>query len=73
MSDYWTIEYRNIAGSPRSGRIEEDSLMDALNVFNTQKATSGFDTPLRMTASYGVNGRSYIFTLDGRYAVPRRV
>ena len=43
------------------------------NVFNTQKATSGFDTPLRMTASYGVNGRSYIFTLDGRYAVPRRV
>ena len=38
MSDYWTIEYRNIAGSPRSVRIEEDSLMDALAVFNSINA-----------------------------------
>jgi len=26
-----------------------------------------------MTASYGVNGQSLTFTLDGRYAVPRRI
>jgi hypothetical protein len=71
--DYWTIQYRNIAGSPRETKVYEDSLMDALHIFNTQKETSGFDTPIRMTASYGVNGRRYIFTLDGRYGVPRRV
>jgi len=53
--------------------VYEDTLMDALAVFNTQSETSGFDTPLRMTASYGVNGQSYTFTLDGRYAVPRRI
>ena len=72
-NEYWTIEYRNIAGSPRQTRIYEAKLMDALAVFNTQSSTSGFDTPLRMTYSYGVNGQSYIFTLDGRYGVPRRV
>ena len=71
--EYWKIEYRNIAGSPRQTRVYEESLMDALHIFNTQSSTSGFDTPLRMTASYGVNGQSYIFTLDGRYAVPRRI
>jgi len=53
--------------------VYEDTLMGALAVFNAQGETSGFDTPLRMTASYGVNGQSLTFTLDGRYAVPRRI
>jgi len=73
LAPYWTIQYRNIAGSPRETKVYEDTLMGALAVFNAQGETSGFDTPLRMTASYGVNGQSYTFTLDGRYAVPRRI
>jgi len=72
--EYWTIEYREpLTGSPRSTKVYESKLMDALHIFNTQGKTSGFDTPLRMTYSYGVNGQSYAFTLQGRYDVPRRV
>ncbi|MCP4929372.1 MAG: hypothetical protein GY918_10000 [Gammaproteobacteria bacterium] len=76
---HWDIEYRNIAGSPRTARVYEEKLMDALAVFNTQESTSGFDTPLRCTAYYlGLKredcyGTIYAFTLDGRYAVPHRV
>ncbi len=73
VTPYWTIQSRNIAGSPRETKVYEETLMDALAVFNAQGETSGFDTPLRMTASYGVNGQSLTFTLDGRYAVPRRI
>ena len=79
MDYHWTIEYRNIAGSPRSCRVYEDKLMDALAIFNSQEATSGFDTPLRCTAYYlglrreDINGQLYIFTLDRRYGVPRRI
>ena len=76
---HWDIEYRNIAGSPRTARVYEEKLMDALAVFNTQGKTSGFETPLRCTAYYlglrreDINGQLYIFTLDGRYGVPRRI
>lgn len=71
--EHWTLEYRNVAGSNRSVKIYERKLMDALTVFNTQKETSGFDTPIRATYCYGVNGRSYVFSLQGRYDVPRQV
>ena len=70
--EYWTIEYTK-DGRDRKTTVEASSLMTALALFNANEKTSGFDTPLRMTYSYGVNGKSYIFTLDGRYAVPRRI
>ncbi len=71
--EYWTIEYRNEAGSPRKTTVEASSLMTALAMFNANPKTSGFDTPLRMTYGYFINGQTYAFTLDGRYGVPRRV
>ena len=72
-NEYWTIEYRNIAGSPRKTVVYASTLMTALALFNGNEKTSGFDTPLRMTYGYAVNGQTYTFTLDGRYDVPRRI
>ena len=70
--EFWTIEFLK-DGSQHETVVYEAKLMDALAVFNTQEATSGFNTPIRMTYSYGVNGQAYIFELDGRYGVPRRI
>tara|TARA_A100001011_G_scaffold351486_1_gene391613 strand:+ start:354 stop:590 length:237 start_codon:yes stop_codon:yes gene_type:complete len=70
--EFWTIEFLK-DGLKRKAVVYEAKLMDALSVFNTQEATSGFNTPITMTYSYGVNGRAYIFELDGRYGVPRRI
>ena len=70
--EYWTIEFLK-DGSHQETVVYEAKLMDALAVFNTQEATSGFNTPITMTYSYGVNGVTYRFELDGRYGVPRRI
>ena len=70
--EFWTIEFLK-DGMKQETVVYEATLMDALSVFNTQGSTSGFDTARRMTYSYGVNGKAYIFELDGRYAVPRRI
>ena len=70
--EVWTIEFLK-DGVKRKAVVYEAKLMDALSVCNTQEATSGFNTPITMTYSYGVNGRAYIFELDGRYGVPRRI
>ena len=70
--EYWTIEFLK-DGSHQETVVYEAKLMDALAVFNTQEATSGFNTPIRMTYSLGVNGQTYRFELDGRYGVPRRI
>ncbi len=72
LKEFWTIEFLK-DGSQHEAIVYEATLMDALAVFNTQEATSGFNTPITMTYSYGVNGRSYIFELDGRDGVPRRI
>jgi len=71
-NEYWVIEYRR-DGIERKTVVYASSLMTALAMFNANEETSGFDTPLRMTYGYGVNGRAYIFELDGRYGVPRRI
>ena len=71
-NEYWVIEYRR-DNIERKTVVYASTLMTALAMFNANEETSGFDTPLRMTYGYGVNGRAYIFELDGRYAVPRRV
>ena len=71
-NEYWAIEFLK-DGSQQETVVYEATLMDALSVFNTQEATSGFNTPITMTYSYGVNGKAYIFELDGRYGVPRRI
>ena len=72
--EFWTLQYREpLCGGNRISVIHESKLMDALAIFNTQESTSGFDTPIRATYSYGVNGQSYTFTLQGRYDVPRRI
>ena len=47
------ISYRNIAGSPRETIVWADTLIDAVNQFNNDPATSGFDTPMRVSAYYG--------------------
>ena len=70
--EYWTIEFLK-DGIGHEAIVYEAKLMDALAVFNTQEATSGFNTPITMTYSYGVNGTTYRFELDGRYGVPRRI
>ena len=71
-NEYWTIEYRR-DGIERKTTVYVSTLMTALALFNGTEATSGFDTPLRMTYGYPINGTRYTFTLDGRYAVPHRV
>ena len=70
--EFWTIEFLK-DGQKHETVVYEATLMDALSVFNTQGSTSGFDTPITMTYSYGVNGQTYRFELDGRYGVPRRI
>ncbi len=70
--EFWTIEFLK-DGMKQETVVYEATLMDALSVFNTQEATSGFNTPITMTYSYGVNGTTYRFELDGRYGVPRRI
>jgi hypothetical protein len=71
-NEYWAIEFLK-DGLERKTIVYASSLMTALAMFNANEETSGFDTPLRMTYGYGVNGRAYIFELDGRYGVPRRI
>ncbi len=71
-NEYWTIEYQR-DGIERKTTVYASTLMTALALFNGNEATSGFDTPLRMTYGYGVNGQTYRFELDGRYGVPRRI
>ena len=70
--EFWTIEFLK-DGIGHEAIVYEAKLMDALAVFNTQSNTSGFDTAIRATYSYGVNGVTYRFELDGRYGVPRRI
>ena len=70
--EYWVIEYTK-DGVNRKTTVDASSLMTALALFNANEETSGFDTPLRMKYGCGVNGVPYIFELDGRYGVPRRV
>ena len=71
-NEYWAIEYQR-DGIERKTVIYASTLMTALAMFNANEATSGFDTPLRMTYGYPINGTRYTFTLDGRYGVPRRI
>ena len=71
-NEYWAIEYRR-DGLERKTVVYASTLMTALAMFNADPETSGFDTPLRMKYSYGVNGQTYRFELDGRYGVPRRI
>ena len=71
-NEYWTIEFLK-DGIERKTVVYASTLMTALAMFNANEETSGFDTPLRMRYGYGVNGVPYIFELDGRYGVPRRV
>jgi hypothetical protein len=71
-NEYWAIEY-NKDGEKRKTVVYASTLMTALAMFNANEETSGFDTPIRMKYGYGVNGQSYIWELDGRYGVPRRV
>jgi len=74
----FTICYRNIAGSPRETEIVADTVIDAINQFNTTPATSGFDTPCRVEArrlrvtQLGVKPEPIecTFYLSGRYATP---
>lgn len=64
----WTIQYREpICGGNREVKIDEETLMNALAIFNTRSKTSGFDTPIRAS-----NGE-YTFTMQGRYSVPQLV
>ena len=71
-NEYWVIEYRR-DGKAHKATVYAKTLMTALSLFNTNEDTSGFDTTIRATYSYGVNGVTYRFELDGRYGVPRRV
>ena len=71
-NEYWAIEYQR-DGIERKTVIYASTLMTALALFNGTEATSGFDTALTMTYGYPINGQTYRFELDGRYAVPHRV
>ncbi len=71
-NEYWAIEYQR-DGIERKTVIYASTLMTALAMFNANEATSGFDTAIRATYGYGVNGQTYRFELDGRYGVPRRI
>lgn len=53
MSNSFLISYRNIAGSPRETIVHADTVIDAVNRFNNDPATSGFDTPMRVSAYHG--------------------
>ncbi len=71
-NEYWAIEYRR-DGIERKTVIYASTLMTALALFNGNEATSGFDTTIRATYGYPINGQRYTFELDGRYGVPRRI
>ena len=78
VSNRWRLQYREpICGGNRAVEVYGDTLMDALTIFNNTDKTSGFDTPIRATLLCNHDGctshENFVFTLQGRYGIPRRV
>ena len=48
-------------------------MLNAVAEFNTLERTSGFDTPLRIERMDIFGNKTHVWTLDGRYAVPRLI
>ena len=66
------IQYRepNLGGN-RTFLAKTKTLMDAVASFNLHKG--GFDTPLRVTRINIDGYKTDVWTMDGRYSVPRTV
>ena len=68
------IQYREpTLGGNRASFHKTDTMLNAVAEFNTLERTSGFDTPLRITRISMEGEHTHVFTMDGRYGVPRLV
>ena len=68
------IQYREpICGGNRRAFHKTDTMLNAVAEFNVIERTSGFDTPLRITRMDIFGNKTHVWTMDGRYGVPRLV
>ena len=73
------IQYREpICGGNRRSFHKTDTMLNAVAEFNTLEHTSmsegkPFTTPLRITRMDIFGNKTHVWTLDGRYDVPRLV
>jgi hypothetical protein len=70
----FNIQYREpILGGNRASFHKTDTMLNAVAEFNTLERTSGFDTPLRIERNDIFGNRTHVWTMDGRYDVPRLI
>ena len=68
------IYYREpILGGNRVAIHKTDTMLNAVAEFNTLQRTSGFDTPLRIERMDIFGNKTHVWTMDGRYSVPRLI
>jgi len=68
------IQYREpICGGNRRAFHKTDTMLNAVAEFNVIERTSGFDTPLRITRMDIFGNKTHVWTMDGRYSVPRLI
>ena len=68
------IQYREpINSGNRASFHKTSTMLNAVAEFNTLERTSGFDTPLRIERMDIFGNKTHVWTLDGRYAVPRLI
>ena len=66
------IYYREpILGGNRQSFHKTSTMLQAVAEFNTLERTSGFDTPLRIERHDIFGNMTDVWTMDGRYSVPR--
>jgi len=75
--EYWTIQYREPIAGKRTcqEKVYEQTLQDALDSFLEGPVANVWGDaiyPLRATYCYGVNGRSYIYTVQSSQDTPAR-
>jgi len=70
----FNIQYREPhCGGNRASFHKTDTMLNAVAEFNTLERTSGFDTPLRIERMDIFGNKTHVWTMDGRYSVPRLI
>ena len=68
----FSIQYREPElGGNRQSFHKTSTMLQAVAEFNTLERTSGFDTPLRIERHDIFGNMTDVWTMDGRYSVPR--
>ena len=70
----FSIQYREPElGGNRQSFHKTRTMLQAVAEFNTLERTSGFDTPLRIERNDIFGNRTHVWTMDGRYDIPRLI